>query len=205
LSTLAVMQYVRSVLDGLPIPGDVTTGPLRAFNVPPDPDDNQDQQPTCVVWDGAGNEDRIAAPQHTLPLVNPDPVVVEQAAAQPGSGRKEQWHTVEVWVWLNMPDNASGEDEYEQYERQARAPQGAAPELEDVAFPAVVDAIMWRLRTTPSNVTLQDPLTGEYSQLSGLGENMRRQMSMPYDLAAQRWEKFMALITCSKVLEEFNA
>ncbi len=183
MSTVAVMSYCKSVLDGLVIPAGAGTGPLIAYIVPPDPDDNPNGQPCCSIWDTAGDESRLAASRQTVALANPSPVVIDQAAPEPGAGRKIQWHELSFYLWYPMADEETAED---------------------IAFPAVIDAVMTALRTTPDPVVLKDPLTGAISQLAGLGENMRRQMSPPLALSPQRWEKFVGLIT-SKALEEFDA
>jgi len=43
---------------------------------------------------------------------------------------------------------------------------------EDSAFPGMVDAVMWRLRTVADPAVCLDPLTGRESQLLDVGERM---------------------------------
>jgi hypothetical protein len=91
----AVMGYVKSVLDGLEIPGEV--GPLACFIVPPDPDVNENGTPRASVWSADGDVSRLSGPR--------------QLPDEPGTaGWKDQWHNLAIFLWYPMSDEEPDED-----------------------------------------------------------------------------------------------
>lgn len=62
---VTVQTYIKSLLDGLIIPGPAGIGPLEAFIQPPDP--NEGPQPAAYIWASGGREFRQAMPRNTGP------------------------------------------------------------------------------------------------------------------------------------------
>lgn len=91
----AVMGYVQSLLDGLPVPG--STGPLTCFIVPPDPDTNVNGTPRASVWSSDGTEDRLSGPR----VVPGEPST---------AGWKNEWHSLSIFLWYPMADEEPDED-----------------------------------------------------------------------------------------------
>lgn len=105
---------------------------------------------------------------------------------QPGTAAwKDEPHTLEIYLVYTLADE---EDD----------------SATDSAFPAVIDAVMDTLRTSPSPVDITDPYTGVITQLVDLGENMTWEMTPVHSLASQRWNRLDALITAT-CLEEIQA
>ncbi len=71
----------------------------------------------------------------------------------------------------------------------------------DTAFPALLDAIMETLRTTPIGIVITDPVTGGTSQLQNVGEEMSVDYATPQALADQAMLLFNGLITV--IVDEF--
>ena len=93
MSLVTVMFYVKGVLDGLAIPGN--TGPLRAFIIPPDPEDNRDGTPRASVWTANGGTSRLS--------LGRDP--------ETGSGgEKIRKHQLAIYLWYPMADEEDNED-----------------------------------------------------------------------------------------------
>lgn len=96
-------------------------------------------------------------------------------------GDKQITHSVDVWlVWLGPANDP----------------------LSNVAFPAVIDAVMGALR----NVSLQDgsqhavdPVTGQLSGLLAVGEEMSWDFAPVRAVADQRYLRYDAQITCDVV------
>jgi hypothetical protein len=75
----------------------------------------------------------------------------------------------------------------------------------DSNFPAVVDATMAALRNAPDPMyRVTDPLTGQQSDLTGIGERMSYELGPVRATADQRYLRYDALITI-KLWEFFNA
>jgi hypothetical protein len=111
--------------------------------------------------------------------------------AQPGNlasgGNKELIHQVSIWlVWFG---------------------KATGPTV-DVAFPAIVDAVLACLRNTEllDAVTIHavDPVTGQLSDLLNIGENMSWDYAAVRAVADQRYFRYDAEITC-EVIEIIQA
>lgn len=106
----------------------------------------------------------------------------DPTAGNPG-GEKTANHAVTLWVtWPNAIDAADA----------------------DTGFPAVLDAIMATLRTSPDPAQVTDPLTGAQSELVDVGENMTWMYAPPHALADQRWVRYDAEIRVP-ILEVFQS
>jgi hypothetical protein len=93
MSLVTVMQYVKGVLDGLEIPGN--TGPLTAFIVAPDPDENEWGTPRAMIWTANGGTSRLG--------LGRDP------HAGTG-GSKIRKHRLAIYLWYPMADEEPDED-----------------------------------------------------------------------------------------------
>ena len=127
------------------------------------------------------------------PDVNPDGVArvyvwpasgPEKRIAQPrnnlpaGSigGWKQTVHDLQVFmVWMDQPDD----------------------EGQDVNFPALIDYVMYILRTSPNPALYTDPETGSVSQMVNLGELMTYDFVPPRTLEGQVWRRYDARVRCS--------
>ena len=66
----------------------------------------------------------------------------------------------------------------------------------DTTFPAVIDAVMARLRPSPDEVLITDPVTGVISSLLlGIGEDMTYDFAVVHTLADQRYLRYDARLT----------
>jgi hypothetical protein len=75
----------------------------------------------------------------------------------------------------------------------------------DTNFPAVLDAVMFALRTSgQSPLYTSDPLTGLQSDLVDIGERIEYELVPPRSTANQRYLRYDALLTIH-VLEFFQA
>ena len=74
----------------------------------------------------------------------------------------------------------------------------------DINFPALIDFVMFTLRTTIDPAEVTDPLTGALSLLLDIGEDMNYTYVPPRSTADQRILRFDAKITCP-VTEYFQA
>jgi hypothetical protein len=106
------------------------------------------------------------------------------ATVPSGSGWKDQVHRVQIYlIWF------AGDDEADV----------------DSAFPSVVDAVLFTLRTSsPNPAYATDPVTGVITQLVNIGEEQSYEIVPVHALADQRWNRYDARITVS-VLEEFQS
>lgn len=99
----------------------------------------------------------------------------------PTGGNKQIVHQVDVWlVWFG----ASGDDE------------------SDTEFPAVLDAVMARLRNCPLLDGQQhepDPVTGVLSNLLAVGETLSWEYGPVRATADQQYLRYDAQITCEVV------
>lgn len=101
----------------------------------------------------------------------------------PAAGWKTTQHILSLWVtWFDAADAADA----------------------DVAFPAVMDAILQALRSSADPAEVTDPLTSAASNLVDLGEDMTWTYVPPQALADQRWLRYDAEIKTT-VTEEFQA
>lgn len=88
-----VQAYLKGLLDGLAIPGNV--GNLEAYITPPDPRD--DPPPAAYIWPASGDEKRQA-----MPRGNP-----------PGAGWKTLTHSVHVYLtWFNAADDPNADSAF---------------------------------------------------------------------------------------------
>lgn len=161
----ATMGYIKSLLDGLTIPGQ--TAAMVAHVTPPVVDDDPDAPPTAYVWASDGEEKRQAVPRGT----------------PPAAGWKTTTHTLSVW--LTWPGDPSATDA-------------------DTAFPATLDAVLQRLRSSEDPAAVSDPYTAASSVLVDVGEKMTWTLYGPRTLADQRWVRYDAEIHAT-VTEEFQA
>jgi hypothetical protein len=74
----------------------------------------------------------------------------------------------------------------------------------DFAFPAIVDAIMWRIRTVPNPAVCLDPLTGRESQLLDVGERMSYDAPGVRSTNDQRISRYDARLQL-EIMEVFQA
>ena len=79
----------------------------------------------------------------------------------------------------------------------------ADPDI-DINFPALIDFVMFTLRTCTDPAPVTDPLTGAFSWLLDIGEDMAYTYVPPRSTADQRILRFDAKITCP-VTEYFQA
>lgn len=158
------MAYTRSLLDGMSVPGD--SGRLEAFIKPPDPETEQ-RTPHAYVWSARGDERRSSGPRSAAPSGAP-----QYVPAMP-AGWKYMQHSLEIYlVWFD-----------DQTDAQA-----------DSTFPFLVDAVMNALRTTKMPVPIVDPSTGLNTQIVDLGRSMTYEYSPLKATAAQRIDRFDAMI-----------
>ncbi len=90
----AVTSYVKSLLDGLPMPGGLPD--MVAYIMPPDPN-VEAEIPTAYVWPTDGQESRDPAKGGTLP---------RNSGPGTPSGWKSDEHMVDVFVvWFQADDD----------------------------------------------------------------------------------------------------
>lgn len=130
--------------------------------------------PKAYIWPSTSNENRQSMPRNT-----------GVSSVPGGSAWKELNHLVDVWlVWFS--DEASD-----------------AQDL-DSAFPAVIDAVAWQLRTVPDPAVLTDPMTGRESQLLDVGERMSFEFPPARATLDQRILRYDARIQL-EIMEVFQA
>ena len=66
MSLNTAQQYIQSLLDGLPLPGDGTAN-LSAVITPPDPNVENAAVPTAYIWPTRGVESRNSAKGDMIP------------------------------------------------------------------------------------------------------------------------------------------
>jgi hypothetical protein len=128
---------------------------------------NTDGTDACAyIWGSHGDETRLSKPR-----------------ALPGDlstgGDKTIHHSVDIWlVWFG----------------EAEDPRA------DSQFPAVIDAVTACLRNTtllgPETLNAVDPITGQQSNLSAIGEDMQWNYAPVRAVADQRYLRYDAQITC---------
>jgi hypothetical protein len=74
----------------------------------------------------------------------------------------------------------------------------------DISFPAVVDVVMYTLRSTANPWVVSDPLTGLQSQLIDVGERMSYRLGGVRTTADQRWNRYDAELTLT-IIEELQS
>jgi hypothetical protein len=138
------------------------------------PDPNVEAEvPTAYVWPSDGEESRDADKGGTIP---------RNTGPGTPSGWKNIEHSVDVWlVW-----SASDDDP-----------------LADTAFPAIMDAVMYCLRTSPERPLAVDPVTEQLSWLLDIGEKLSYRISLRA-LSDQAYNRYDGLVTVP-VIEVFQA
>jgi hypothetical protein len=92
-----VLQALKTILDGLVLPGDA--GALEAYITPPDPRD--DPPPAVYLWSSRGIETRQALPRSQTP------------GAITTSGWKEIEHTVDAYLtWFGESQSAGADSSF---------------------------------------------------------------------------------------------
>lgn len=100
---------------------------------------------------------------------------MRQTAGRTSGGAKKIVTDVHIWYyWVQAPDW----DE------------------RDAAFPALVWAIRNAMRRVPVVQTLNDPISGEVSQLLAIGERMQNIQGTPNLLEDQRYLWYSGRLTC---------
>lgn len=151
--------YIKSLLDGLIVPGNSRT--LEAYITPEDPRD--EENPAAYIWPSNGSENRQAVPR-----VGADTAHPTQA------GWKEATHELDIWLtWFNDDSDPNA----------------------DISFPAVVDIVMYTLRSSANPAVIYDQLTGIGSQLIDVGERMTYRMAGVRSVADQRYLRYDAQLT----------
>ncbi|HEY0719545.1 MAG TPA: hypothetical protein VGD68_18160 [Streptosporangiaceae bacterium] len=129
------------------------------------PDPNVEAEiPTAYVWPTNGAEKRDPRNAGTMP---------RNTGPGTPSGFKTISHSIGIWVvWFGADDDQDA----------------------DNAFPGMVDAIMFALRTAaPDPAIVTDPYTGEETMLADTGEEMTYQTNVSA-IEDQRWNRYDALI-----------
>ncbi len=91
-------QYIKGLLDGLPMPGGAP--PLAAYVTPPDPN-VESEIPTAYIWPSDGDESRNTNMAGTMPR-NTGPGTF--------SGDKTINHRLTVWfVWFQADDDSDAD------------------------------------------------------------------------------------------------
>jgi hypothetical protein len=95
-------QYIKSLLDGLPMPGDSTPA-MAAYITPPDPNE-ETQIPTAYVWPSEGDEDRDPNRAGSVPR-NTGPGTY--------AGNKGIEHSIAVYlVWFAADDQPDIDNQF---------------------------------------------------------------------------------------------
>ena len=111
------------------------------------------------------------------------PRVGADAANPAQAGWKESTHELDVWLtWFNDDSDPNA----------------------DISFPAVVDVVMYTLRSSANPAVITDPLTGLESQLIDVGERMAYHMAGVHSTADQRWLRYDAQLTLT-IIEELQS
>jgi hypothetical protein len=146
--------------------------PALAAYITP-PDPNVEAEvPTAYVWPSDGDESRDASKGGTIP---------RNTGPGTPSGWKNIEHSIDVWlVWFAQDDDP----------------------LADTAFPGIVDAVMYALRTSPERPLVVDPVTQQQTWLLDIGEKMNYRISLRAvsDQAFNRYDGLVN-ITVTEVLQ----
>jgi hypothetical protein len=147
--------------------------PALAAYITP-PDPNEATDiPTAYVWPSDGDESRNAQKGGTVP---------RNTGPGTPSGWKNMDHSMSVWIVY------FGQDDDDQA---------------DIIFPAVVDAVMYRLRTAPDPAEAVDPYTQQLSWLLDIGEVMSYSIDLRA-LADQRYNRYDGKLVL-QITEVFQA
>lgn len=162
----STLQYVRGLLDGLPMPAGIPN--LVAYINPPAVDEEPNGEPRAYVWIPEWDESRNPERGGSVPraLVKPIP------GNPPNAGTKPIDHSIHVWI---IYDQANDD------------PQA------DSLFPGILDAISWTLRVSTDPVIVVDPLDGTITQLVDVGETISGRISV-VALAGQRMYRYDSLM-----------
>lgn len=138
------------------------------------PDPNEEADvPAAYIWPSTGDESRDASKGGTVP---------RNTGPGTPSGWKNTQHVIHVWlVYFGQDDD----------------PQS------DTTFPGIVDAVMYRLRTSPEVALSVDPYTQAQSWLTDIGENMSYQIELRA-LSDQAYNRYDGLVTVN-VTEVYQA
>jgi hypothetical protein len=167
----STLQYIKTLLDDLPMPGGAP--PLRAFITPPPVDDNPMAEPHAFIWPSSGEESRNPERGGTVPRALTKPMWLNGGAVgTPNCGTKPIDHAIHVYViWDQANDD----------------------EQADSWFPGMIDAIGWQLRVSLDPAVVIDNYDGTVSTLIDVGESIPYQMAVRY-LADQRYLRYDCLL-----------
>lgn len=159
MSLFAVQNYAKDVLDGVNSPG--WTQPLLAAVVVPNPDVLKLGQPRLFIWGAAATERRTAIPR-SAPGVN---TTLPTANGMVNAGWKQRSYTISMWLYgAELPNDPN----------------------QEFKFPVLIEQVLDTIRMTSQPVNLQDPQTGEQSQLQDFGEEFAWEYDVDRTLADQR-------------------
>jgi hypothetical protein len=162
----STLQYIKSLLDELPMPGGAP--PLRAYISPPPVDDNPFGEPHAFIWPTSGEENRNPDRGGTIPRALTKPI----PGQNPNSGTKAIDHAVHVYIiWDQANDD----------------------EQADSWFPGMVDAVAWQLRVSLDPATITDSYDGTISALIDVGETIPYSITVRF-LATQRMWRYDCLL-----------
>jgi hypothetical protein len=147
----SVQQYVKGLLNDLPVPGQDKT--IEAYITPPTVEDID--RPKAYIWGG-----RLRGMRQTAPR---------------GLGFKRLNWVVDVYlVWETLPDGPTIDSE----------------------FPLIIDAVLNKTWTTTMPIKIQDPQTGQSSQILQVGEDFELEYPperMPSTLRTLYWTARLGL------------
>jgi hypothetical protein len=161
----ATQVWIQQFINQLPLPGGIQ--PLAAYITPPDPNDDAAAQPSAYVWPSTGDESR----RNDGPAAG---TVPRNTGPGTPSGWKNTVHQMDIWlVFFGQDDDPAS----------------------DTLFPAIVDTLMYRLRTAPDPALAVDPYTGQQSWLVDVGEVMtyRVDLRATDDQAFNRYDGLVSL------------
>jgi hypothetical protein len=99
------------------------------------------------------------------------------------AGWKTLTHDLDIWLtWFNDDSDPNA----------------------DISFPAVVDIVMYTLRSSANPAVVYDPLTALGSQLIDVGERMTYRIGGLRATADQRWVRYDAQLTLT-IIEELQS
>lgn len=161
----STLQYYKSLLDQLPMPGGAP--PLRVFITPPPVDDNPEGGPHGFVWPNNGNESRAPDRGGTVPRALTKPI----PGQNPNSGTKALDHSIHLYIiWFQANDDDQA----------------------DSWFPGMMDAIAWQLRVSTDPVAITDSYDGTISALIDVGEQMDYEITYRF-VEDQRYTRYDGL------------
>lgn len=147
----SVQQYIKGLINDLPVPGQDKT--IEAYITPPTVEDID--RPKAYIWGG-----RLRGMRQTAPR---------------GPGFKRLNWVVDVYlVWETLPYGPTIDSE----------------------FPLIIDAVMNKTWTTKMPIQIQDPQTGQPSQILQIGEEFELEYPperMPSTLRTLYWTARLGL------------